>query len=404
MGPTVFPKPTEYRPPPNSTVKKKDGEAAGIDAPSPSETEIYLQPLFGAHRPDHDAVLALAAEYGLDSYLVFIESLRRAGFTGDIVLSVSPLDVQKPEIRAYLQSDPHVVVYVPQQQCFNFEGEAVDSVKGGTRVCHLFELYGTRTGDGADLTPLPDVRPARTVSVTRYEIYYIMARHYDPHQWLLLVDARDTYFQRNPFASVPRGTDPSARSGLLYFFGENSDATRIGGSNMNRKWLSLAYGASVADALREKPIVCSGATMGEQVAVDAYLRAMVQESDETGTTIYGADQGFHNFLYYSGKLRNAAAIHGIVVFPQGTGLVNNLGAMRTKALSDWGNAKILAEIDDVDKPGEKSVEVLNWDGTPSAVVHQYDRHPVLTQHFYKQKRYYFKLAYQARQKQDAKES
>jgi hypothetical protein len=38
--------------------------------------------------------------------------------------------------------------------------------------------------------------------------------------------------------------------------------------------------------------------MGEQVAVSEYLRAMVAESDETKTVLMGADQGFHNFLYY----------------------------------------------------------------------------------------------------------
>jgi hypothetical protein len=75
----------------------------------------------------------------------------------------------------------------------------------------------------------------------------------------------------------------------------------------------------VAEALREKPTICSGATLGEQVALEAYARAMSAEYDDTRVVLMGADQGFHNFLYYSGKLRYAQAIHDIVVFDQGMG-------------------------------------------------------------------------------------
>ena len=85
-------------------------------------------------------------------------------------------------------------------------------------------------------------------------------------------------------------------------------------------------------ALEDKPTICSGSTMGEQVAIETYLRAMVNESDETGTKLMGADQGFHNYLYYSNKLANANSIKSITVFDQGFAIINNLGAMRTKEL------------------------------------------------------------------------
>ena len=101
--------------------------------------------------------------------------------------------------------------------------------------------------------------------------------------------------------------------------------------------------------------------MGQQVALEAYLRAMVNEWDETGILQKGADQGFHNYLYYTNKLRNVAAIHSIRVFPQGRGIINNLGALRKLALTDLG------VYDNVTKT------VLNWDGTLSPVVHQWDR-------------------------------
>ena len=114
--------------------------------------------------------------------------------------------------------------------------------------------------------------------------------------------------------------------------------------------------------------------MGEQVALETYLRAMVSESDETGTKLMGADQGFHNYLYYTNKLANAETIRSIVVFDQGRGAINNLGAMRTKPLEEWGDV-LKAE-------NEYNMTVLNWDGTPSPVVHQFDRHKVLSKYVY----------------------
>lgn len=72
--------------------------------------------------------------------------------------------------------------------------------------------------------------------------------------------------------------------------------------------------------------------MGEQIALETYLRAMVSESDETQVKLMGADQGFHNYLHYSNKLANAETIGNVTVFGQGLGTMNNLGAMRTKPL------------------------------------------------------------------------
>merc|ERR1712232_240626 len=156
---------------------------------------------------------------------------------------------------------------------------------------------------------IKDPRGARTLQNLRYEIYWAMVATYNPQSWILLVDARDTIFQANPFEFVPRMTDSSGNSGLLYFFGESIEATNIGKSfQYNYRWIRNAYGDEVAKAVREKPIICYGATMGEKIAIDQYLRAMVAEADETGTVIMGSDQGFHNRLFYSNKLANVDQI------------------------------------------------------------------------------------------------
>ena len=139
--------------------------------------------------------------------------------------------------------------------------------------------------------------------------------------------------------------------------------------------------------MENKPTICSGSTMGEQVAIETYLRSMVGESDETGTKLMGADQGFHNYLYYSNKLGNADSIRGITVFDQGRGAINNMGAMRTAPLESWGNGKILEYHSDTD------MAVLNWDGSVSPVVHQFDRHPIFSKYVYKHQTKLFREAY-----------
>ena len=107
---------------------------------------------------------------------------------------------------------------------------------------------------------------------------------------------------------------------------------------------------------------------------------VVAESDNTGVVLAGADQGFHNYLHYSHKFKYTDTIHSVVVFDQGQGIVNNLGAMRTKPLEEWGNGKLL---ETATTDGNKKYVVRNWDLTVSPVVHQYDRHKQLSTFFYK---------------------
>ncbi|KAI2499551.1 hypothetical protein MHU86_14912 [Fragilaria crotonensis] len=193
VGPTIFPKPSDL---------------LGEDA------RPNLQPTYGQHRPDADAVFVFAAEYGLDTYLCFVKSLRRTGFTGDIVFAVSILDISGRGVKEFLTTSEHVVTYVLELSCFNAENEVSTSAKGGMRVCQLHHLYADAHGN-----PQNDPRDARTIATTRYELYWLWSLHYKPHTWIMLIDARDSYFQTNPFDAVPRDTDPNKKSGVLHFSG-----------------------------------------------------------------------------------------------------------------------------------------------------------------------------------------
>ena len=307
LGPTQFPKPTDL-------IRQQLQDALQPIKGHPTvEVTPRLKPVLGQHRSDQDAVFVFASEYDLSIYQGFILSLRKTGFQGDIVLAVSPLDMaehpgsssssdkeshRQQMLHEFFASDPHDIIYVVPFVCYNAEGMTTDSAKGGMRVCHCHVLYQTRNvTEGNDILhieysagewkPLADVRESRPVATTRYELYWIWSIQYQPHTWQMLVDARDTYFQTDPFAAVPREpidnkpTSKQRQDGVLFFFGENADATRIGKSDKNRKWLTNAYGTRVIQAMQDKPTICSGATMGEQIALETYLRAMVNEFDET---------------------------------------------------------------------------------------------------------------------------
>ena len=110
--------------------------------------------------------------------------------------------------------------------------------------------------------------------------------------------------------------------------------------------------------------------MGEQVAIESYLRGMVKQFDDTKCKMKGCDQGFHNYLYYSGGLKNAQGVRDVVVYGQGKGIINNLGLLRSKPLREWG---LLNE----------EMKVLNWDKSVSPVAHQFDRDDGLNQHMKK---------------------
>lgn len=80
------------------------------------------------------------------------------------------------------------------------------------------------------------------------------------------------------------------------------------------------------------------------------------------------------YLYYSQKLGQASTIRRIVVWEQGRGMINNLGALRVKPLEEWGNYDPVTH------------QVYQWDGeTLSPVVHQFDRDNALHKYMVRQK-------------------
>jgi len=330
-----------------------------------NSSQVLLKPTFGTHRSTSDAVFAFAEGYDILIYLCFIQSLVKTGFSGDLVISVSAISEMKPGVEEYLRSKDgkggvNIVVYTTKWICYNGKGEKQIGSREGVHKCQADGIYG-QMKDGK-MEVLDDAREARPVATARYELYWAWSLQYENDSWLMLIDSRDTYFQRNPFDDLSKlySTRKKEKGGRLLLFAENAASTKIKDSSFNSNWLRTAYGKEVIKPFQDQPVICSGSTMGEKIALESYLRAMVTQFDETKCKLKGCDQGFHNYLYYSKSLHHVSGISEVKVFQQGTGIVNNLGLLRTKPLKEW---KVL----DADNT------VLNWDGSVSAVAHQFDR-------------------------------
>jgi hypothetical protein len=117
-------------------------------------------------------------------------------------------------------------------------------------------------------------------------------------------------------------------------------------------------------------------TMPVQVQKQLQARASVTLSQSNDSTFalpkddcrtLGMDQGFHNWVLYSGVLSHYLSVR---IYQQGEGPVNTIGAFFGKrgvvqrSLKDWR----------VYRPGkDKLGYIYNWNGDVSPVVHQADR-------------------------------
>ena len=351
----------------NTDATKRKSFPKPSDLAGPN-AQVILQPTHGKHNPASDAVFAFAEGYQLHTYVGFVESLKATNYEGDVVLSVSHRSKLSTGVEDYLSANHgnvNLIYYAIDWTCWKKNGDRISNTNGGMSDCQARGLYGDEHG-----TALKDPREARPVATARYELYWIWSLQYEPYRRILLIDVRDTYFQRGPFDDLPvtqeddNGNSANDDGGVLRLYEENaspsSAAASIGKSSYNSQWISAAYGKQVLDQMRDKPVICSGSTIGDALAIEAYLRAMVAQFDSTRCKKKGCDQGMHQVLYYGNHLNGVQDIREIIVSKQGEGEVNNLAAMRNSPLSEQG---VLV-----------NGNIVNWgDRSISAVVHQYDR-------------------------------
>jgi len=341
-------------------VAPGDGEAIGekknYGKPvrvKPVQGDIPMKgavPLYGKKHEGGDAIFALACNYPKLYYQRFVGSLRKFGYSGDIVLAVSPPTKMKPGVEDYVK-ETNVVAYG-----FDVDCEGKDN-------CKLQDEF----------LGYPDPRPMRTFANIRYALYEYWLQHYTEQSYILILDFRDTFFQGNPFLTFGPVKDRVPKY-ELQLFEENAKVKQIGICVYNSLWVGRCFGKPALEKIKKNPVLCSGSTLGSFQAISFYVRTMLSSMDEVKCWLKGieSDQGYQNYLYYNGKFDMPGGT--VTTFAQGTGIVNTIGALNGHRVPKEMKGPLHSHWKARENPppaGEGYI--INYDGTRSACVHQWDR-------------------------------
>jgi hypothetical protein len=177
----------------------------------------------------------------------------------------------------------------------------------------------------------------------RYLHYHrFLVAHAPDADVVMLSDLRDVVFQRDPFTEPVDGLE-------LYL---EDASVRLGEDAFNTRWIRDLFGSAELEAMRGRPVSCSGTVVGTRQAILAYLAEMVAGIVWRRRPMGAHDQAVHNRLIERGLLPDATLVRN------GYGRVLTLGAVETFELSPDG-------------------AVMNSDGSVPAVLHQWDRHAAL---------------------------
>ena len=108
-----------------------------------------------------------------------------------------------------------------------------------------------------EITAVPITPPAeQDPSVFRVGVYqkWLESGEYNR---VLISDARDVYFQDDPFRDLPEMDAPE-----VMFFTEH-DSKRFFKESINTAWVTACFGhAKVREIMYDKPVFCSGTILG----------------------------------------------------------------------------------------------------------------------------------------------
>jgi hypothetical protein len=292
-----------------------------------------------------DLILGAVDSYNWEAVRPFVESLRSTGYDGELRFFVSNVS---DETAARLR-DEGVELTRPRRVQLRVRGKKWSPYNWKTNRLRWYSqpLYGKAVRALAALSPDPRLTKARlggalgNLAIARYFWYFdYLSRTVGSYRNVMVTDVRDVVFTGNPF-DFDIGSS-------VHMFLENEEDT-IGSHPPSKSWLVGAYGHETFDALSDRPIVCSGVTIGAAPAVLAYLGVMVDELARLDRQFDGMDQGIHNYLLYNDLV------------PDVRFSGNEDGPVVTLALI----------------PPERAISLVYDRDPPPKVVHQYDRHPRL---------------------------
>ena len=290
-----------------------------------------------------DLILAAADGYRWEHVRPFVESLRRSDFAGEVHF----YGVYDPETAAKLGA-AGVTIVKPRQLRLRIGGTVWGAYRPHFARVHWHVQPFVRHLVRALALPSRDRREATArvagalgnIEVARFFWFYrFLHAQSDRYRFVMLTDVRDVLFLGNPF-------DFDVGDTANYFL--EKEGSTLGTDETNRSWIHHIYGDAVLEELADRPVSCSGITIGTSEAVLAYLAAMVDELAAMPRQWMGTDQSAHNVVVHRGKA-------------PGRLVENSKGPVLTIA----------------SMTGEEAHALVESRAHGAKVVHQYDRHPTL---------------------------
>ncbi|MBU3666502.1 MAG: hypothetical protein FGM15_11595 [Chthoniobacterales bacterium] len=279
-----------------------------------------------------DVILTTAFGLPFPKARLFFDSLKSTGYAGRIVVFTANLGRRSRSLYAAAGAEVidhgvhlHRVLRRPLQMLF-------------------WKSVRMRPDAGSFSTPWDRLQQPNLLRWSLYRRF--LAEHAPEFDRVLLVDLRDVFFQRDPFD----GVDPDFVTAHL----EEGNMPVLD-SPWNSLAMRRAFGREGFEKWGHLRVSCSGVVSGGITAVRAYLDAFARLLPEVRMPDHGTDQALHIRLV------------GEEIAP-----VVRLCGNRE------GDAVQLAGVGRLDSiPRDSQKRLLNAAGIPFAIVHQFDRHPIL---------------------------
>jgi hypothetical protein len=293
-------------------------------------------------------VLGCGTDYSAEKLAPFASTLRGAGYDGAIALVI--YEDQSKALKEI--GDAYAIQWIPIARYPSWLPPGVArrlQNRGRMRWVHRsLEFTLPPLLGNASLLKMTGMQLQHFYHIAcgRYFIYYTwLCRQRHLFENVLLTDVRDVIFQGDPFAYP---TD-----GALHCYMDPS--VKLGDEPVNMDWMTMAYGSDGCKQYLGRRISCSGTTMGDVASILEYLRKMGIALIEILSRITGwpgVDQAVHNRLLWDNRL------DGVRLCENGGHSVMTLKNADARGFNFDGDHRL-----------------LNDDGRPAPVLHQYDFHP-----------------------------
>lgn len=284
-----------------------------------------------------DLIFGLAIGYNFEKIKIFVDSLKRTNFDGELVIIAGdPIDFpanyhSRFQIRTLIEP--------------RFKRNLVMKVfaRGMTAILPAFSknllarVLKSIKNENAFLNWFIRTHYPAT---GRFAFYYKFLKENNGYRNILLTDIRDVYFQENPF----NGFD----STLAIF--EESSSCQIKNEKFNSLWVEKGFGKKNLDLIGHNIACCSGTIMGSYKGMMQFLKIFIDTCIKYNVpySIKGVDQGIFNFLVYSGRISFAEKhVNGRRILTLGTQNIEEVKIINSRFI---------------------------YNNVEPSIVHQFDRH------------------------------